>query len=77
MSNEERIAELEVENASLRRALRSISAAATAAVGCTCPAPCSSCPPLSDDDEAEVEYRSTRHNFDTKTTGRGLNPRPA
>lgn len=45
-------------------------------MSCTCPAPCDTCPPLTDDTEADAEYRATTHLF-TKTTGRGRNPRPA
>lgn len=42
---------------------------------CTCPGPCDRCPPLATDDEADAEYRATRHLFDRKnTTGRGLTP---
>lgn len=40
---------------------------------CECPGPCRKCPPLTDDTEADTEYRATRHLF-TKTTAPGRNP---
>ena len=42
--------------------------------GCTCPAPCEACPPLTDDTQADVEYRATRHLFPAKNTAPGRNP---
>ena len=42
---------------------------------CTCPGPCEHCAPLESDDQADREYRATRHMFDRRnTTGRGLTP---
>lgn len=38
---------------------------------CTCPGPCPTCPPLTDDDQADAEYRSTRHLFTHTTTAPG------
>lgn len=41
-----------------------MTAADRIAHGCTCPEPCIACPPLTSDDEAEVEYRA----FSSRTT---------
>mgnify|MGYP000892722928 FL=1 len=37
---------------------------------CGCPGPCAKCPPLTDDRQADAEYRTTRHMF----TAPGRNP---
>ena len=40
---------------------------------CTCPGPCPASPPLTNDTDADREYRSTRHLFEN-TTGPGRTP---